>query len=63
MPKQFLGFVAALLLMVFASAAHAQSSMKMMIPANPGRRLGPDRAQSRRGDAERQTGFVRAVRQ
>jgi putative tricarboxylic transport membrane protein len=36
MPKQFLGFVAALLLMVFASAAHAQSSMKMMIPANPG---------------------------
>lgn len=36
MPKQFLGFVAALLMMVFASAAHAQSSMKMMIPANPG---------------------------
>jgi len=36
MPMQFLGFVAALLLMVFASAAHAQSSMKMMIPANPG---------------------------
>ncbi len=36
MPRQFLGFVAALLLMVFASAAHAQSSMKMMIPANPG---------------------------
>jgi putative tricarboxylic transport membrane protein len=36
MPKQFLGFVAALLLMVFASAAHAQPSLKMMIPANPG---------------------------
>ena len=36
MPKQFLGFVAALSLMVFASAVHAQSSMKMMIPANPG---------------------------
>lgn len=36
MPKQFLGFVAALLLMVFASAVHAQTSLKMMIPANPG---------------------------
>jgi putative tricarboxylic transport membrane protein len=36
MPKQFLGFVAALLLMVFASTVHAQTSLKMMIPANPG---------------------------
>jgi len=36
MRKQFFSFVAALILTAFASAAHAQSSMKMMIPANPG---------------------------
>jgi putative tricarboxylic transport membrane protein len=36
MRKQFFGFVAALILTAFASAVHAQTSLKMMIPANPG---------------------------
>jgi putative tricarboxylic transport membrane protein len=36
MRKQFFSFVTALILTAFASAVHAQTSLKMMIPANPG---------------------------
>ncbi len=36
MRKHFVGFVAALLLTAFAASVHAQTSLKMMIPANPG---------------------------
>ena len=36
MRKQFFSFVAILALTVLASSVHAQPSLKMMIPANPG---------------------------
>ena len=36
MRKQFFSFVATLVLTALASSVHAQPSLKMMIPANPG---------------------------
>ena len=44
MRKQFFGLVV-IALLVAASVVHAQPSLKMMIPANPGWWLGPDRSQ------------------
>ena len=62
MRKRFFGFVAVFAATLFASAVHPQPALKMMIPANPGGRLGPDRAPTRGGDAKRQTCFLRAIR-